>query len=173
MPEYQAAHRVGVYLSMVSGEIATASIVRHALQHGKQVFVPYTYRSMMSSPGQPASVMDMVSLHSWDDYENLRRDAWGIPTPSDESIPTRACCFRELWNRGRVEETPSQGLDLIVVPGMAFDTDRRRLGHGKGYYDFFLQRYQEHLVRKDAESSKMPFLGPYSVLQKATEIRDC
>ncbi len=37
-------------------------------------------------------------------------------------------------------ETYTGQIDLILVPGMAFDKNGNRLGRGKGFYDRFLQK---------------------------------
>lgn len=34
-------------------------------------------------------------------------------------------------------------MDLIVVPGLAFDKYNHRIGYGAGYYDIFLKQYPE------------------------------
>ncbi len=40
----------------------------------------------------------------------------------------------------RKEPVATDEIDLVVVPGLAFDRARNRLGHGKGHYDRFLPR---------------------------------
>lgn len=151
MPEYQAAGRISVYLSMPGGEISTTDIVRNALDQGKKVFIPYTYSLGSPKQGQPKSIMDMVELQSMADFDSLQPDRWGIPTPRQESISSRANCFGGTGITHGNTEAVHAGLDLIVMPGMAFDAHFGRLGHGKGFYDYFLSRC--HHV------SRMPFRG--------------
>jgi len=143
---------------MPKGEISTTAIVYNALQSGKTVYVPYTYRLSSPQEHSPSQIMDMVRLESEKDFQSLEPDRWGIPTPSSESIGKRKNCFGG-WGRsdGKDEADESDAhLDLIIMPGMAFDKQLERLGHGKGYYDFFLQRYQSHSAKLKLP---MPFLG--------------
>ena len=160
LPQYQNAQRLSVYLSMPSGEISTAMIVDNALESGKEVFVPYYYKRKSPPEDEPVSIMDMVQLHSLQDYQRCRPDKWGIPTPSGDSIAQRRNTFGSF---GRSEVSPSSGsewgLDLVVLPGMAFDRQLGRLGHGKGFYDYFLERTAKESSR---DQIKMPFLGEYS-----------
>lgn len=142
-----------MYLSMPTGEITTTGIVKDALAQGKRVFIPYTYVPDAQIPGQPKSIMDMVELHSIKDFETLHPDKWNIPTPSVDSISSRENSFggKGLTHGKNVQTTDQDGLDLIVMPGMAFDSSFGRLGHGKGFYDYFLRRSQD--------TSRVPFRG--------------
>jgi 5-formyltetrahydrofolate cyclo-ligase len=143
---------------MPSGEIGTEDVVRHAFQDSKRVYMPLTYKLSQPREPWPASIMDMVELHSLEDFTALRPDKWGIPTPSRDSIAGRRNCFGGLGRSdGATEREPVRDeLDLIIMPGLAFDRGLERLGHGKGYYDFFLQRYLWHTQKAKV---KMPFLG--------------
>ena len=126
---------------MPSGEIQTDAIVRHALAAGKQVFVPYLHRSPLQTPDTPARVMDMVHLENLQDYESLKLDRWGIPSVDPGTVHAR----RRILGGPDVHHSDQATLDLILMPGVAFDVDDtggvRRLGHGKGFYDFFINRY--------------------------------
>lgn len=152
---YQDANRIGIYLSMPTGELQTDAIVNHALDTGKQVFVPYLYKPKTTPDGTPASVMDMVKLHGPSDLGSLARDKWGIPTISSDSLEGRE---RILGDPITKASEQAGKLDMILMPGVAFSIDDntsyvRRLGHGKGFYDYFLHRYfQNH----KGQSSPLP-----------------
>src|SRR5579871_300346 len=49
-----------------------------------------------------------------------------------------------------------EGLDLIVVHGVGFDRKMHRIGHGKGYYDYFFKRCHDEAQQSNRP---MPVLG--------------
>ena len=171
MPQYKNAQSIGVYLSMPKGEVLTRAIINDALRQRKQIFVPYIYNSKVQDHPNLRSAMDMVSLHSKSDYERLEPDAWGIPSVAENSIAGRSRVLDDRGISGAISpevtsservsrrSTELKRLDLIVMPGVAFDRDLGRLGHGKGFYDWFLKRYHDSKASLLGEETKMPFLG--------------
>ncbi|KAJ9161926.1 Nagb/rpia/CoA transferase-like protein [Coniochaeta hoffmannii] len=138
---YVEARRVSVFLSMPTGEVQTDAIVRHAINSGKEVFVPYLHRNPLPSPDLPARVMDMVRLRDLADYQSLKPDRWGIPSIDPATVHER----QRILGGPDVHHSGEALLDLILVPGVAFDISPetgaiRRLGHGKGFYDYFINR---------------------------------
>jgi 5-formyltetrahydrofolate cyclo-ligase len=136
---------------MPSGEVQTDEIVRHALSSGKDVFVPYLYKNEEGTKEDgelaPRKIMDMVRLKGLEDYERLERDSWGIPTVTEDTVGGRERILGGSEKDGKVQL--SNGLDLVLMPGVAFDLEGqpaviRRLGHGKGFYDYFLYQYRSH-----------------------------
>lgn len=156
---YQDATRISIYLSMPSAEVQTDAIVRHALSHGKQVFVPYLHKSALDIPNTPARIMDMVHLKSLQDYEGLARDRWGIPSIDPSTVHER----QRILGGPDVHHSDKSSLDLMLVPGVAFDLDDsgavRRLGHGKGFYDFFLNRYFSRAESSPEVSGNLRIFG--------------
>ncbi|KAF7809223.1 5-formyltetrahydrofolate cyclo-ligase, mitochondrial-like isoform X1 [Senna tora] len=57
-------------------------------------------------------------------------------------------------------------VDLIIIPGLAFDRSGRRLGRSGGYYDMFLKKYLD-LVKK--QNWKQPLLVALSYSIQITE----
>lgn len=156
LPEYRQARRIGIYLSMPKAEAQTDILVHDALESGKEVFVPYIYSIGIEKPKR--KVMDMLELTSVREYEGLGSDAWGIPKLPMEGREQRE---NAMGGVGRSFESDGSakavevvdGLDVIVVPAVAFDTEMNRLGHGAAFYDTFLSRFCE------SEKRPKPFLG--------------
>lgn len=89
----------------VRNEVDTLDVFSHCLESGKDVYFPRVSGLTLS-------------FHRVHDLAELTPGAYGIPEPSPES-----------------DAIEPGNLDLILVPGVAFDRSGRRLGYGKGYYD--------------------------------------
>jgi 5-formyltetrahydrofolate cyclo-ligase len=113
LPEYAAARTVLFYLD-VRSEVRTRHSLPEALQSGKRIVVPYCVNNEL----------ELFLLNSMDE---LAVGMYKILEPRGEL-------------RGLAEKKIAPGdLDLIMVPGVAFDRTGGRMGHGKGYYDRLLQ----------------------------------
>ncbi|KXX76322.1 putative 5-formyltetrahydrofolate cyclo-ligase [Madurella mycetomatis] len=157
---YLDARRVSIFLSMPSGEIQTDAIVRDALVAGKEVFVPYLHKNPAAAPGLPVRVMDMVRLRDLADYESLQPDKWGIPSIDPATVHER----QRVFGGPDAQHSGSTLLDLVLMPGVAFDINPdtgaiRRLGHGKGFYDYFLSRHGAKAASLGQQESPLLLYG--------------
>lgn len=106
------ASHVMVYLDF-RNEVRTDPIIRYCLENSKNVYVP------ICVPETHELVISRVT--SFDDLES---GFYGIREPKKSSL--------------RLSD--SSVLDLVLIPGTAFDLSGNRIGFGAGYYDRFLKR---------------------------------
>ncbi len=113
LPEYSSAKTVMFYVD-VRDEVRTRHALPEALQSGKRIVIPYCVDGLL----------ELFHLESMDE---LSVGMYKILEPKAE--------LREVASK----RLQPQDLDLIMVPGVAFDRNGGRTGHGKGYYDKLLE----------------------------------
>jgi 5-formyltetrahydrofolate cyclo-ligase len=118
LSEYKNANVVMWYLDSRS-ELRTRGAVSEALAIEKTIVIPYC---------------DNYELHLWRlrNLDELVSGSYGILEPP-----------KSRWNEG-ARQIDIEQLDMIIVPGVAFDRFGNRLGNGHGYYDRFLARLPPH-----------------------------
>lgn len=116
LPAYATAKTVMWYVDAGS-EVKTRKALPAALGHGKRVVVPWCVVET-----------NELELFLLEDMSELVEGAYKILEPKEElrRLPAK---------RVKPEE-----LDLVMVPGTAFDIRGARMGQGKGYYDRLLSQ---------------------------------
>ena len=108
--DFRQSKAIMTYIAMPL-EVETTQIIEKALEEGKKVVVPY-----VDTLDQAIVASELISIN------DLVEGPFGTRQPKDG--PARTVKLEEI--------------DLIAVPGIAFDKDNMRLGRGKGYFDRFL-----------------------------------
>lgn len=111
--EYKAAESIFIFISM-DGEPITTDIIRQAFADGKDVYVPRCLRD---------GIMEAIKI---DSFDCLKPGHYGILEPDDAIKPTDVSKFDS--------ETA-----VAFVPCVGATKDGKRMGHGAGYYDRFLE----------------------------------
>ena len=111
MDEFKDAQKVMLYVDF-RNEVQTGEMIIQALKEGKRVFVPIT--DIKNRKLYPTEISKYP--------EDLVEGTWGILEPKKGSI------------------IEPDKIDLVIVPGVAFDNLGNRLGYGGGFYDRFLTK---------------------------------
>ncbi|MTV48954.1 5-formyltetrahydrofolate cyclo-ligase [Heliobacillus mobilis] len=106
---YNRAKMIMTYVDFRQ-EVETKSLIQQALLNAKGIAVPVTQKEERRLI--PAAIFNYP--------DDLQPGTWGILEPR------------------QVQAVPAQEIDLIVIPGVAFDLRGNRLGYGAGFYDRFL-----------------------------------
>ena len=110
-PEFGRARVVLLFASFGS-EVDTADLLSESLRTGKRLVLP-----RVEPDTRRLELREVRSLGA-----DLAPGTWGIPEPVPEHCP----------------EVRLDDVDFVLVPGVAFDRELRRLGYGGGYYDRIL-----------------------------------
>ncbi len=111
LPAFAEATTVLLY-APVRGETDTSLLLETLWRKRSRVLLP---RCRPETPGE----MDLFCVAG---LAELKPGAWGIPEPDPAACSLHEGC----------------GIDLAIIPGVAFDRACNRLGMGGGYYDRLL-----------------------------------
>jgi 5-formyltetrahydrofolate cyclo-ligase len=109
MKDFQQALTILFYVSY-DNEVYTRDMIKESIKLGKNVIVPKSDKENRK--------LILSKLNNWED---LVKGAYGILEPKE------------------IDPISIDKIDLIIVPGVGFDKQGRRIGHGKGYYDNLLR----------------------------------
>ncbi|MBR2916920.1 MAG: 5-formyltetrahydrofolate cyclo-ligase [Clostridia bacterium] len=118
-PEYKNAKTIMVY-SDIKSEVRTNLFAERLFADGKRTVFPVCDKENNN-----------LIPYEIDNSSRLKMGTFGVLEPSTDFLP-----------EGSVKKVEKNEIDIVVVPGVAFDISGYRIGYGKGYYDQFLKDYK-------------------------------
>lgn len=115
---FKRCKNVFIYVGFGS-EINTTKYIQEFLKLGKSVLIPRTE--------EKTKKMEAVQIYELYDLEESK---YGILEPKKDKI-----AFKK------------EEIDLIILPGVAFDETGSRVGYGGGYYDIFLESLDKKIPK--------------------------
>ncbi|WP_165443969.1 5-formyltetrahydrofolate cyclo-ligase [Lachnoclostridium sp. Marseille-P6806] len=121
---YRSARIILSYIS-IGAEADTRAVIRKALAEGRTVCCPVSDTLVRGEAG-------IMRFYRIENPDALRPGVFGIPEPEPDSAG-------EL--RPETLRSAERQELLMLMPGLAFDPDRNRIGFGGGYYDRYLREH--------------------------------
>ena len=122
MEEYKNADTIFIYADY-NREVPTSTIIADALKSGKKVALPKVYNQDLAKEEIDRNYM---KFHYITSMEDLEQGYNGIREPK-EDLP--------------VADYDTEG-SVMIMPLMAFDAKRNRVGYGAGFYDRYLNSHK-------------------------------
>jgi len=120
LERFEKADTVMAYMSF-GNEVSTEQLIVQCLRSGKKIVVPRVEKSMSDGSGGVVKSLGVYEIK--EAGKHMVTGYMGIVEP-DASV---------------LRKVDPLEIDFVIVPGVAFDIARNRIGYGGGYYDRFLR----------------------------------
>lgn len=119
--EYENSSKIMFFMGKEK-EVQTDFMVEESLKIGKKIFIPITKTKERRLIPCEIKNLDELVISTFN-VKEPKKDCIQVHDPKD--------------------------IELVIVPGVGFDTDGNRIGYGFGYYDSFLSETKQEI----------PFMG--------------
>lgn len=119
LSQYKSAEIIMAYMDF-NNEVKTYEFLKKCISDGKRIALP-----------RVVDLNDMIALEVKDLENDLEPGKYGISEPKAHKCSV----------------VNPEDIDLVIIPGIVFDTNKSRLGYGNGYYDRFLINIKSNCIK--------------------------
>lgn len=107
--KYITSNKIALYYNLPS-EVQTINLINYSLKLNKEVYLPKVIDNHN---------MELYRISNINEIKSISKQGIHEPLP--------------------INKLDKNNLDLIIIPGICFDTSKNRIGFGSAYYDNYLK----------------------------------